>query len=260
MHLIRCDVPLVFIQFAIDELPTSVSYINLSQSTSYSVSHSHNQFKIGNNSYQNNSNTGVNGSISQYVEMSKLYSIVSILIRCFDVGSYCASTDMTVNTDNPEYLSNNPYSHVIELKQQECHNFNLTSLKTNIKLPSKLSELIYRQTSFIKKIIEDAPNMDDTLKLLKFLCWENMSFTLIVLNELLWMTAYHYSYELKPHLELLYNLLVMSDSWQTKRIILALKGMQNDRDGLFEIIAKSQNHYQKRAYQIIKMLVQLFTV
>ena len=33
----------------------------------------------------------------------------------------------------------------------------------------------------------------------------------------------------------------------------------NDKDGLFAIIFKSQNHYQKRAYQIIKMLVHLFS-
>jgi ubiquitin carboxyl-terminal hydrolase 9/24 len=43
-----------------------------------------------------------------------------------------------------------------------------------------------------------------------------------------------------------------------RRIICGLQGI-SDREGLFEIIAKSQNHYQKRAYQIIKILVQLFT-
>ncbi len=41
--------------------------------------------------------------------------------------------------------------------------------------------------------------------------------------------------------------------------MFAFNGIPNDKDGLFEIISRSQNHYQKRAYQIIKMLVQLFT-
>ena len=157
-----------------------------------------------------------------------------------------------------EYLSNNPLSHILELKQQE--NFNPSCLDTNFKLPVKLGELIYKQTNFVKKLLEDGPHTEDSVKLLKYLCWENMNFSLVLLNELLWMTAYHYSYELKPHLELLYHLLILRDSWQSRRILISLKGIQSDRDGLFEIITKSQNHYQKRAYQIIKMLVQLFTI
>lgn len=54
-------------------------------------------------------------------------------------------------------------------------------------------------------------------------------------------------------------MLCMEDSWQTHRIHKALKGIPDDhssRDGLFETI---QNHYQKRAYQCIKMLVALFS-
>merc|ERR1712025_447406 len=42
----------------------------------------------------------------------------------------------------------------------------------------------------------------------------------------------------------------------------ALKGIPDDhssRDGLFETIQRSKNHYQKRAYQCIKMLVALFS-
>ena len=56
-------------------------------------------------------------------------------------------------------------------------------------------------------------------------------------------------------------MLTMEDSWQTHRILKALKGIPDDhsaRDGLFETISRSKNHYQKRAYQCIKMLVSLF--
>ena len=48
----------------------------------------------------------------------------------------------------------------------------------------------------------------------------------------------------------------------TFRIHKALKGIPDDhssRDGLFETIQRSKNHYQKRAYQCIKMLVALFS-
>ena len=87
-----------------------------------------------------------------------------------------------------------------------------------------------------------------------------MNFSLVILNELLWMITYHYSYELKPHLDMLFCLLNMPDSWQVNRISLAFNGIPSSKkDGLFEIIASSQNNYQKRGYQIIKMLVQLLS-
>ncbi|XP_012882196.1 PREDICTED: probable ubiquitin carboxyl-terminal hydrolase FAF-X [Dipodomys ordii] len=39
----------------------------------------------------------------------------------------------------------------------------------------------------------------------------------------------------------------------------ALKGIPDDRDGLFDTIQRSKNHYQKRAYQCIKCMVALFS-
>jgi ubiquitin carboxyl-terminal hydrolase 9/24 len=172
------------------------------------------------------------------------------------------------NTNGINSILPNPYSHYNELKllhqqhQQAGTTDSLIGLATNqnIKLPSKIEEYIYKQSKYVKKLLEDAPSLDDTIKLLKFLCWENMNFSLILLNELLWMITYHYSYELKPHLDILYHILSVNDSWQTSRISFAFQGIPNSKkDGLFEIIANSQNNYQKRGYQIIKMLVQLFS-
>jgi hypothetical protein len=57
------------------------------------------------------------------------------------------------------------------------------------------------------------PNLEDNIKLFKYLCYENMSFSLQLISELLWMTAYYYSYELNPHLDLLYELMFTSDTW-----------------------------------------------
>ncbi|KAI0214632.1 hypothetical protein LSAT2_000236 [Lamellibrachia satsuma] len=71
--------------------------------------------------------------------------------------------------------------------------------------------------------------------------------------------AYSYTYELRPYLDLLLQMLLLEDSWQQHRIHNALKGIPDDRDGLFDTIQRSKNHYQKRAYQCIKMMVLLFT-
>eukprot|EP00071_Canis_lupus_P016440 XP_005642140.1 probable ubiquitin carboxyl-terminal hydrolase FAF-X [Canis lupus familiaris] len=47
--------------------------------------------------------------------------------------------------------------------------------------------------------------------------------------------------------------------WFFFRIHNALKGIPDDRDGLFDTIQRSKNHYQKRAYQCIKCMVALFS-
>ena len=115
---------------------------------------------------------------------------------------------------------------------------------------------------YLKKLIEEANQGDDTRRLLQFCCWENPQFSHAVLYELLWQIAFAYTYELRPYLDLLLYMLCMEDSWQTIRIHKALKGIPDDhssRDGLFETIQRSKSHYQKRAYQCIKMLVALLT-
>ncbi|TRY97210.1 hypothetical protein DNTS_013712 [Danionella cerebrum] len=71
--------------------------------------------------------------------------------------------------------------------------------------------------------------------------------------------AYSYTYELRPYLDLLLQILFIEDSWQTHRIHNVLKGIPDDRDGLFDTIQRSKNHYQKRAYQCIKCMVALFS-
>lgn len=99
----------------------------------------------------------------------------------------------------------------------------------------------------MKKIIEDCSNSEETVKLLRFSCWENPQFSSTVLSELLWQVrvqyvssllshqwdvqnplklilkvvrvqvAYSYTYELRPYLDLLLQILLIEDSWQTHR-------------------------------------------
>lgn len=113
--------------------------------------------------------------------------------------------------------------------------------------------------SYIKKVIEDNNPSDETVKLLQFCCWENPHFSRIVLSDLLWQIAFAYCQELRPHIEILLNILIIEDSWQTHRIHNALKGVPEDRDGLLDTINRAKNHYQKRAYQCIKCMVALFS-
>lgn len=176
----------------------------------------------------------------QYAELGKLYTVVSQLVRCCDVSSRMQSS---INGNSP--LPN------------PCGDPSLTA--PIMPLQQLVAEILFVRTSYVKKIIEDCSNSEETVKLLRFCCWENPQFSSTVLSELLWQVAYSYTYELRPYLDLLLQILLIEDSWQTHRIHNVLKGIPDDRDGLFDTIQRSKNHYQKRAYQCIKCMVALFT-
>uniref|UniRef100_A0A3B3VUV6 ubiquitinyl hydrolase 1 n=1 Tax=Poecilia latipinna TaxID=48699 RepID=A0A3B3VUV6_9TELE len=176
----------------------------------------------------------------QYAELGKLYTVVSQLVRCCDVSSRMQSS---INGNPP---LPNPYGDT-----------NLTAPVMPVQ--QLVAEILFVRTSYVKKIIEDCSNSEETVKLLRFCCWENPQFSSTVLSELLWQVAYSYTYELRPYLDLLLQILLIEDSWQTHRIHNVLKGIPDDRDGLFDTIQRSKNHYQKRAYQCIKCMVALFS-
>lgn len=120
------------------------------------------------------------------------------------------------------------------------------------------ANLVY-DYSYIKKLIEDTNVGEDALKLLQYCSWENPHFSRSVLTELLWQCGFAaYWHDMRHHTELLLNILLMEDSWQNHRIHNALMGVAEEREGLLETIQRAKTHYQKRAYQIIKCLVQLF--
>ncbi|KAK8736812.1 hypothetical protein OTU49_004653, partial [Cherax quadricarinatus] len=176
----------------------------------------------------------------QYAELGRLYQVVSQLIRSCDVSHKQQSSQQ-----NTSPLPN-PHGDA-------------SCTEPLMPIQPKVAEILYGRATYVKKIIEDANTSEDTVKLLKFCCWENPLFSSTVLSELLWQIAYSYTYELRPYLDLLLHMLLLDDSWQNHRIHNALKGIPDDREGLFDTIQRSKNHYQKRAYQCIKCMVSLFS-
>ncbi|KAH7963811.1 hypothetical protein HPB52_023134 [Rhipicephalus sanguineus] len=176
----------------------------------------------------------------QYADLSKLYQLVSLLVRCCDVSSKTHSC-----LPNAAPLPN-PH-----MGDQLCQEYLMP-------IQPQVAACLYNKTSYVKKVIEDASGAEDTLKLLQFCSWENPQFSSAVLGELLWQVAYTYTYELRPFVDLLLGVLLLEDSWQVHRIHNALRGLPDDREGLFDTIQRSKSHYQKRAYQCIKCLVALF--
>ena len=94
----------------------------------------------------------------------------------------------------------------------------------------------------------------------------------------------YYTCDLRAHLDIIYVVLNIEDSWQEARLLYAFKGVpminetatiindtpspstttsnnnyQDTSQSLFEIFSKSKSSYQKRAYQFVKMILRLFT-
>lgn len=85
----------------------------------------------------------------------------------------------------------------------------------------QVSDYLFARTIYVKKLVEDCSDAEETAKLLKvevifkgmlfillifvaqFGSWENPHFSSTVLSELLWQVAYSYTYELRPYMHLL---------------------------------------------------------
>ncbi|KAH8382269.1 hypothetical protein KR009_002590 [Drosophila setifemur] len=176
----------------------------------------------------------------QYPEFSKLHQVVSHLVRCSDVSEKCQSSNQ-----NGRPLPN-PF------KDATVAHEDLTPLST------ECMDLLFNRTGYIKKVIEDTNVGDEGLKLLQYCSWENPHFSRAALTELLWQCGFAYCHDMRHHTDLLLNILLIDDSWQHHRIHNALNGVAEEREGLLETIQRAKTHYQKRAYQIIKCLTQLF--
>ncbi|XP_065841242.1 ubiquitin carboxyl-terminal hydrolase 9X-like isoform X2 [Oscarella lobularis] len=171
-------------------------------------------------------------------DLSRLYSVVSVLVRCYDVSRHMQHCVKEAEpAPNPFY----------ELSQPEA-------------MHPEIVEALFENQKYLKKVISENAAAEDTLQLFQFLCWENPTMSRMVLTELLYQITYAYAYELRPYLDLLYCMLMLDDSWQHARLLNCVRGFQEDQlDGILDIIRRSTNNQPKRSYQCIKMLVNLFT-
>lgn len=69
-------------------------------------------------------------------------------------------------------------------------------------MPAPMAEMIYKRDIFLKKIIEDSGTCEESLRLLRFLLWENPDVTSVVLNEIMTLVSY-IDAVLHPHSALL---------------------------------------------------------
>lgn len=139
------------------------------------------------------------------VDLTKLYQCVSQLIRCCDLTSKCNSS---IHNQPPRP---NPHG-------------DHTCPEPLMPVQSRVAEILFTKSTYIKKVIEEAHSNEETVKLLRYCCWENPTFSSLVLSELLGQVAYAYTYEMRPFIDLLLNMMALEDSWQEQRIHNTLKG------------------------------------
>lgn len=175
----------------------------------------------------------------QYPDLCKLHHVVSQLLRCSDISSRCKSSN-----DGP--ILPNPYGD------------QNVSIENRIPLSKEAMDYLFNKPAYIKKLLEDVHVGEEGLKLLQYCSWENPQFSRTLLIELMWQCGFSYWHDMRHHTDMLLNILLMEDSWQNHRIHNALLGVAQEREGLLETIHRIKLHYQKRAYQIVKCLVQLF--
>ncbi|CAF0890240.1 unnamed protein product [Adineta ricciae] len=205
-------------------------------------------------------------SIHRYGEPSKLSIILSTLIRCFDVSSLCKSSHPD------EKVLPNPY-----------RTYDSGPI---CPIPNGLIELLYKRDHLLKKLIEDAGTCEELTRFLRFVIWENPDVTAVALRDILTLPSMYYSGDLRTHLEILSMVLLMEDSWQEARLLYALKGIPINNEmsptidepssptttlnnnncysndvvqSLFDLYSKSKSSNEKRAYQFMKTLLQIFT-
>ncbi|XP_065887407.1 ubiquitin carboxyl-terminal hydrolase 9X-like isoform X3 [Dysidea avara] len=180
---------------------------------------------------------------SPNIDYTKLYAVVSILIRCFDLSVKQQSSVKGAK------VKPNPIADV----------------EVQVPLTDDIKQWMFERTrklnrfsTYIKQVIGENSQAEGTAMLLKHCCWENYHISIIILSELMQQIATMQTFDLRPIFDLLQNLLFLDDSWQLARFNALLKGVPNTVDGIMDIIQQAKQHHQKRAYLCIKFLMNIF--
>ena len=179
--------------------------------------------------------------ISQSLDLTKLFSFVATLLRCYDIVQHQESANKDEQPSDNPFKNGEPFCVMPESIQ------NRLFFKPTISL----------HTSYVKKMLEEGPASEEGILLLKFSCWENWEFSVHVISEIIFELSNSHNYELRQFMDLMLHILMIEDSWQRKRVLLTLKGIPNEIDSLFDIIHNSRLHYQKRAYLALKLVLQI---
>ncbi|KAL5475916.1 hypothetical protein EMCRGX_G025794 [Ephydatia muelleri] len=185
---------------------------------------------------------------SNYTDLTKLHSVVAQLVKCCDLSPLQRSA---IEGKTPLPNPYQDYELIIPLPNDLYHWLFERNNSVNLQ----------HGTTYVKRFMEDGNSLEEMVRFFGFCCWENWSFSVVTLSEILTEVQTVQTSEMKQYLNLLAHILMVQDTWQQYRILHSLRGtsIPHQTDGLMHIIqhGEGQSHYQRRAYLCIKFLVDL---
>lgn len=183
-------------------------------------------------------------------DFSCLHSIVSLLLRSCDISKIqnipdVESTNMSFETED-----------CVATSRQVAAANPLQLPPPLFPVPREAVDSVFRQRLYSTVLIETCPEHEEVAKLLEFCCWQNETFSLWVIQDVLEALQRAPSSEMKPLLALLLRIVFLEDSLKTLRQESLLLGNENFRSGLMAIVVTRVMGTQKR-YTLIKFVVKL---
>ncbi|KAI5089120.1 golgin subfamily A member 2 isoform X2 [Silurus meridionalis] len=157
--------------------------------------------------------------------------------------------DLDANGDEHTMEENRPLSSTESLRQlsQQLNGLLAESPSSYIngetgasplsekELEQLVAEILFVRASYVKKIIEDCSNSEETVKLLRFCCWENPQFSSTVLSELLWQTR---NQELAAALD--------SSNLKNSQLTAKIETLTKQSQELSELMQKERKNFEQK--------------
>lgn len=167
-------------------------------------------------------------------DLSCLHSIVSLLLRSCDTTPLNNDAEQRMVLPNPNQLQEHPFP-----------------------LPRDAEEAIFKHRLYTNILIETCPDQDEVITLLEFCSWQNQSFSLCLLQDIMELVQRAVNNELNNLLILLTRLLLLNDSLQMTRQEIALLGFENFPLGIMDLLVSREQMSSYKRYTLLKFVVKL---
>lgn len=167
-------------------------------------------------------------------DLSCLHSIVSLLLRSCDTSGLNNDAEQRMVLPNPNQLQEEPFP-----------------------LPRDGEEAVFKHRLYTNILIETCPDQDEVITLLEFCSWQNQSFSLCLLQDIMELVQRAVNNELNNLLILLTRLLLLNDSLQMTRQEIALLGFENCPLGIMDLLVSRDQMSSYKRYTLLKFVVKL---
>lgn len=193
--------------------------------------------------------TKVNPQLAK-LDLSCMHSVVSILLRSCETSKLQNIPDIdsgNVSSEGEDYVDT-----VRQVPASNPHQLP----PPLFPIAREAVDAVFKQRVYSTVLIETCPENEEVVKLLEFCCWQNETFTMWVLQDVLEALHRAVNSGVKPLLTLMFRILLLEDSLQRLRQEILLLGYENFLPGVMVFIVTKVMTNQKR-YSLLKFVVKL---